>query len=251
MSSIVPPYAVFYSYAREDLLHLAELRKQLIMLQREKFIEEWYDGKLVPGEKWNEIIRQQCAAADIMLCLISSDFFNSEYSWNTEVRLALDARLRGTLEIIPIIVRPVDWEHSIFGTLQVLPSGAKPITEWPSMDGAWLDVAKGLRRTVNNLAHKRLTQRIANIAPGLDEQRNRASAQYLAEDVPKAFLNSVISELSACFCRMQEEPFVQYRIAQALAAAGATEDELQPLFDCALHPLARRGLEEAAPRGAV
>jgi class 3 adenylate cyclase len=39
-----------------------------------------------------------------------------------------------------------------FGKLQALPKNAKPINEWSNRDRAWLDVVKGIREAVKELA---------------------------------------------------------------------------------------------------
>jgi hypothetical protein len=57
----------------------------------------------------------------------------------------------GEARVIPVIVRPCDWQSAPFGKLQALPEGAKPITLWASRDQAFLSVARGLRRVIESL----------------------------------------------------------------------------------------------------
>jgi hypothetical protein len=61
--------------------------------------------------------------------------------------------------VIPIILRPVDWKGTPFAKLQALPSGAKPVTRWPTHDDAFLDVVQGIRKAIDDLTNKR---KIAN-----------------------------------------------------------------------------------------
>ena len=53
--------------------------------------------------------------------------------------------------VIPIILRPVEWHDAPFGKLEPLPKDGKPITKWPDTDDALLDVARGIRRVVEEL----------------------------------------------------------------------------------------------------
>lgn len=61
---------------------------------------------------------------------------------------ALKMHKDGTAQVVPIIVRPSDWHAAPFGKLQALPRDGKAITSWPNQDEAWLDVARGIRRTI-------------------------------------------------------------------------------------------------------
>jgi len=53
--------------------------------------------------------------------------------------------------VIPVILHPVDWHDAPFGTLQALPTDARPITLWPNRDEAYANVAQGVRRAVEAL----------------------------------------------------------------------------------------------------
>jgi hypothetical protein len=53
--------------------------------------------------------------------------------------------------VIPIILRPCDWQHSKFSKLQVLPQEGKAVTLWENQDSAFLDVVQGIRQAVKSL----------------------------------------------------------------------------------------------------
>jgi hypothetical protein len=57
--------------------------------------------------------------------------------------------------VIPIIVRPADWQWAPLDRLQALPKDARPITTWLNRDEAWLDVARGIRKAVEELSVER------------------------------------------------------------------------------------------------
>ena len=56
--------------------------------------------------------------------------------------------------VIPIILRPVGWQGAPFEKIQALPTGGKPMTDWPNQDNAFLDIVRGIRKAINDLTIK-------------------------------------------------------------------------------------------------
>src|SRR6266852_6087155 len=133
---------VFYSYAHEDEKLRDELVKHLANLRRQGVITEWYDRDISAGKEWDEDIAQHLDSARVILLLISPDFMNSDYSNDVEVRRAMERHEAGEARVMPIILRPVDWEGAPFSKLQALPTDAKPLTSWDDPDEAFLSVVK-------------------------------------------------------------------------------------------------------------
>jgi hypothetical protein len=50
--------------------------------------------------------------------------------------------------VIPVILRDCDWHSAPFGKLLAAPRDGKPVTLWPDIDQAFADVAKQVRRAV-------------------------------------------------------------------------------------------------------
>ncbi len=137
---------VFISYARQDAEHLAALKEHLASLRHEGRIATWGAHDLQPGEERAEIA-EHLERADMVVLLVSSSFLASE-NRHAQVRRALARRASGGTQVVPIIVRPVDWESLALGELQALPAGGRPIPSWNDPDAAWVDVARSLRRLV-------------------------------------------------------------------------------------------------------
>ncbi len=57
----------------------------------------------------------------------------------------------GEAQVIPILVRPVDWKDAPFAHLQALPTGANPIASWSDSDSALADVARRIRDAIEQL----------------------------------------------------------------------------------------------------
>jgi hypothetical protein len=139
---------IFYCYAHKDKDLRDALYTHLSTLRRKGLIREWYDGEILPGTEWNDAIADQMSRAEIILLLVSPDFIASDYCYEKEVGKALERHEAGVACVIPILLRPVDWEETSFSKLQMLPIGAKAITLWPDRDEAFDNVARGVRKVV-------------------------------------------------------------------------------------------------------
>jgi hypothetical protein len=90
-----------------------------------------------------------------VLLLVSADFIASDACVDVETQRALARHARGEAVVIPIIVRPTDWETTPLHGLTALPADAKPVTSLPDPDDAWLDVVRGLRVEIAKLVAAR------------------------------------------------------------------------------------------------
>ena len=119
---------VFCSYSHKDEGFLDELKTWLVGLRRQGLIEEWHDREILAGQEWEKAIDENLHTSEIVLLLVTPTFMNSDYAYEKEMSRALERHERGEARVIPIIVRPTDWEWSPFSKLQALPKDAKPIT---------------------------------------------------------------------------------------------------------------------------
>jgi hypothetical protein len=51
----------------------------------------------------------------------------------------------GEANVIPILLRPVDWAGAPFSQLEVLPKNHQPVTSWSNQDEAFREIAEGIR----------------------------------------------------------------------------------------------------------
>lgn len=142
---------VFYSYCHADEEHRKKLEQFLVPLRDAQKITEWYDGKILAGEKWEEKIKQNLEDSDIVLLLISQDFLNST-ACKEELAFALDSNNKKT--VIPVILKPCTWQETDLKNIQAVPKDAKPIVEWDVEEKAWLDVVEKIKSTIDSLANK-------------------------------------------------------------------------------------------------
>jgi hypothetical protein len=85
--------------------------------------------------------------ADIILLLVSASFIASEHIWKSEVEKAMARRPEGII-VVPVALKPVDWEGLPFAGLQGLPRSGKAVTAHEDLDVGLLEVARGVREVV-------------------------------------------------------------------------------------------------------
>ena len=135
---------VFFSYSHKDEALREELETHLIIMKRQKLIEPWHDRQITAGTEWENAIDDNLEVADIILLLVSANFLASDYIFDKEMTRAMERHETRQARVIPIILKPSDWNGAPFGKLQALPKNAKPVTTWQNQDEAFLNVAQGM-----------------------------------------------------------------------------------------------------------
>jgi MinD-like ATPase involved in chromosome partitioning or flagellar assembly len=148
---------LFLSYSHRDQSFVDELMKHLTLLQRQGVIDVFYDREIRIGSEWANEISIALEEAQIILLLISSDFLSSDYAYDREVRRAIVKHDTGESRVLPIILRPVNFEGSPLERMQVLPNNGQPISLWSNQDEAWLNVVDGIRGAITHLQREKIS----------------------------------------------------------------------------------------------
>lgn len=139
---------IFISYSQNDRHYLEELLKHLAGLRRQGKIEVWDDGKILPGKNWDDEIKRELADADIILLLLSADFLSTDYVWNVEITKAMDRHEHNKTLVVPIFVRPCNWNGFSFSRLNGLPYKGKSVSSYENRDEAWLEIVSGIEKLI-------------------------------------------------------------------------------------------------------
>jgi len=150
---------VFISYSHKDQAFREELEIHLSNLKRQNIISSWYDGNIAPGSELEPQIIDHLMSAQIILLLISADFIHSDFCYSIEMKQAIDRHNAREARVIPIVLRPTDWQGAPFDTLKMLPTDAKAITKWRRRDDAFADIVQGIRASIHELT---ITGKTAN-----------------------------------------------------------------------------------------
>jgi hypothetical protein len=148
-----PPLSVFCSYAHEDASLQAKVGDSLALLVREgKIHKPWDDREISAGSEWAFVIDERIDQADIILFLVSSNFFASDYSMGVEVVRSLARHNKGEARVVPIILEYCEWNKASFAALQVLPVGGEPLRAWNKVNKKrLLEISTGMRKVVQEL----------------------------------------------------------------------------------------------------
>ena len=145
------PIRLFYSYSHKDEELRKELEDHLSLLRRQGVISGWHDRMIGAGEEWKGQLDKNLEEAQIILLLISPSFLASDYCYDIETERALDRHDKGEAKVIPVLLRPVDWEGAPFARLQGLPIDLRPVTTWTNRDEAFKNIAQGIRRAIEGM----------------------------------------------------------------------------------------------------
>lgn len=142
------PITIFISYAHKDSSYLQELQTFLKPYLRKKTIDIWTDKDIVAGEQWNALIKAKLNESEIILFLVSPDFLASDYINDTEIMNALK---NNKIITIPVIIRPIRMDLLQINYVQAIPTGARPVSDWPSRDNAWNNVLSALEEVFKEI----------------------------------------------------------------------------------------------------
>jgi hypothetical protein len=176
---------VFFSYSHADEGLRDQLETQLAMLKRQGVIETWHDRRIGAGQNIDHAIDDHINTADIMLLLVSADFIASDYCYDVEMTRAMERHHAGEAVVIPVILRACDWHHAPFGKLNATPRDGKPITQWPDIDDAFLQVAKAVREAAGRSDRIAAAPAAPKSAPAEPVQNEGARSSNLR--IAKAF----------------------------------------------------------------
>lgn len=141
---------LFFSYSHRDEVIRDELETHLVMLKRQAVIETWHDRRIVAGDEFDGQISEQLESADMILLLVSPYFLASNYCYDVEMTRAMERHEQGLSRVIPVIVDPCDWHSTPFGKLLATPKDGRPISKFPNVHDAFLQVTTAIRHAVES-----------------------------------------------------------------------------------------------------
>jgi hypothetical protein len=143
---------LFISYARENESFKDELIKHLSGMRQSGAITHWDDRQILPGQAWDQEIKEKLENSLVVLFLVSADFMDSDYINDVEIARTIKRREEGKVTIVPVVIHPCDFSSLKISKDQALPlalgKGIKPVSKWRSRAEAWLNVVEGLKRII-------------------------------------------------------------------------------------------------------
>ena len=129
------PVRMFVSYSHENAAWCKRILPVLKVKANVDTLQPWHDTELKAGDRWDKEIRAELEQMDIFLCLVSFDFLASGYIRNVELERAKTRHKNGEIEILPVLLYPMDLKHDCEFLYQL-----NPLPEWGK---SWRDFEKG------------------------------------------------------------------------------------------------------------
>lgn len=142
---------VFLSYSHRNTHWLNRIRVHLSGLKHSKYIEDWTDQEILPGELWDDRILENIQKADLFILLLSADFVASDYIWKQELPQILKNK-RG--QVIPVLIEPFDFvATSVISEKEMIPKESSgenlmAVSLWDNPEKALAVVAQKIRSVV-------------------------------------------------------------------------------------------------------
>lgn len=170
---------LFISYASEDSKFKTNFEKHLKVFRRKKVINTWSNTEIVAGEEQESAINLAIGYADIIALLISADFIDADYCYESEMIMALERYNKGEVEVIPIILRHCQWLSSEIGHLKALPENQIPIAAWKDEDEAWSNICSIISDLATKINRKKQESGVVEIPDSNDRSIVSAHAIYV------------------------------------------------------------------------
>jgi hypothetical protein len=145
------PLRVFISFSENEKRskeYSLAIKKHLGTLIRNNHIHVWSRSDLGAGVLVTPKIRQELEQADVFVALMSSEYFYDEQVQQLDEVIALRRHAEGSLIVVPVILRPYNWEYTWLKDFSPLPSDKNPIKS-PENDEAWTELETLLRAILN------------------------------------------------------------------------------------------------------
>jgi|GEM_PF-7001677 len=148
---------IFIAFAKEDLAVRDKLLRQMNLVANKQGWNIWSAKEIKAGERWDAEIKQRLMDSEVVILLLSMDFFNSKYIVETELPKVVEMHESGNCQIIPVIARVCHWKETTFGEyaelgdIQALPVGEKPIVSrghWDNDDQPYFETVQGIRDSI-------------------------------------------------------------------------------------------------------
>ncbi len=150
MQNVQEPLKVFISYSHKDKQMKEKLMAHMNSLIRQKYISLWFDNMILPGKEIDKEVLIALESSQIVLLLLSCDYLASDYCYQIEMEKALILCKEEKLEVVPILLRPVDLIGTPIDHLMTLPEDRKAVTLFKNEDKAYKNIAEGIRRVVES-----------------------------------------------------------------------------------------------------
>ena len=130
------PVPIFCGAAPEDRTWLVHWTTHLWPLQASGRLSIWSEAYSFSGQSRDAQVECYLSTARIVVFLLSADVF-ADHKCSNVLTPALSYARSGKTRIIPLLLRPIFWDETVFGGLACLPSKGRPVPNGSNRDDAF------------------------------------------------------------------------------------------------------------------
>ncbi|HMQ48766.1 MAG TPA: caspase family protein [Saprospiraceae bacterium] len=138
------PINLFISFSGKDESYMKELLESLDIYIRKNTIKVFTDRDILPGQVWDQVIKERIRQADVIVFLVSPSLLASDYINEVEIPLAVAQHQQGKAQLVPILIRTSLFEESDLHRYKWLPQNKKPVNNWDDRSEAWTEIVQDL-----------------------------------------------------------------------------------------------------------
>ncbi len=140
---------ISHAFVPNDRKLCVRLKKSLQSLAHSIPLIIWSRDDLQAGQNMDEQCYIHLTNAELIIFLLSADFFQSDYLYHVEIETALKRYEAGEAKVISILLRPTYWEKTSLSQIPILPKSKKPITLWRNQEEAIFYITKEVSEEVS------------------------------------------------------------------------------------------------------
>lgn len=215
---------IFFSYATsalQDKQLFDELTSHLILLKRQHLVDEWYNSEMSNNRVTAKFLETRLNMVDIIILLISADFFASDHCYDFEMQLALELSRTKGIHLIPILLSHSEWDTTPLHKYQPLPASRIPIIDSSNRDAVFSEIAREIRLVVQEVSAQEKHVPMSNQPQHVSVH----SVPYLSND---AFTDreETLARITSSFTA-KKTPRTQVLALNGLAGMGKTQIALE------------------------
>ncbi|HWZ23613.1 MAG TPA: COR domain-containing protein [Cytophagaceae bacterium] len=139
---------LFVSYSHRNEKFKNEFRAMIRPMEKEGHWKVWDDRWLLPSDEWNQEIIRHLNDANVIVLLITKEFFDSNFIYDIEFARAIKRHETGDALVIGILISECLWEETPLSRIQILPKDAKPLDQQKNRNAVWKTVAVKIKETI-------------------------------------------------------------------------------------------------------
>jgi hypothetical protein len=156
-----PDLKVFLMFDENDAEAKEKLDSHLSVLKRSDLIDTWDEEHLLAGTERQAEIDRQLSEADLIILLVTPNFFASDEIYEKQLKKALERDERREAVVIPILMESCLWQSSVLGKLPtVQPRNRRPLDVQENEEAALAGVVEQIEKICQKF-YKRKTKTAA------------------------------------------------------------------------------------------